>query len=150
MSDLPDWAKTQSVETLAQLTPEVFDKFVQFENAVYEPGALSAKFKELLAVGITHVTQCDACITYHTHKAKQAGATDEEVAEAVWVAMSLRAGAALGHFDSASKVIHHHRDKAEPRSKPCRLALRFTIEVKYHHRTHMGRETSTHQISSAV
>ena len=51
-----------------------------------------------MAVGITHVTQCDACIAYHTSKAKDAGASDEEIAEAVFVAMELLAGSAVRTF----------------------------------------------------
>jgi AhpD family alkylhydroperoxidase len=68
---------------------------VEFEAAVYKPGHLSTKIKELIAVGVTHVTQCDACIALHTRNARLAGATDEEIAEAVFVAIELRAGAPL-------------------------------------------------------
>ena len=104
-----DWKDAKSVQTLAELQPTMFEKFAEFEDAVYESGSLPRKFKELLAVGITHVTQCDACIAYHTAKAKEAGATDEEVAEAVFVAMSLRAGAAVGHFGTTARTLHRHR-----------------------------------------
>src|SRR5215469_15016679 len=98
MSYLPDWAKDKNLQKLRELQPEMFQKFVEFEHAVYQSGNLSTKFKELMAVGITHVTQCDACIAYHTDKAKAAGASDEEIAEAVFVAMELLAGSAAGHF----------------------------------------------------
>jgi AhpD family alkylhydroperoxidase len=105
----PDWAD-KNVQKLAELQPELFEKFVEFEEAVYRPGSLSTKFKELIAVGVTHVTQCKLCIAYHTRRAKAAGATDEEIAEAVFVAMELRAGAAVGHFASAARAIEQHRD----------------------------------------
>jgi AhpD family alkylhydroperoxidase len=80
----PDWAKDKGIQKMGDLQPDLFRKFVEFEQAVYHPGKLSTKFKELIAVGITHVTQCDACIAYHTTKAKAAGASDEEIVEAVF------------------------------------------------------------------
>lgn len=110
MADPHDWVKAKSVQKLKELQPELFEKFVEFEQAVYQPGSLSTKIKELIAVGVTHVTQCDACIALHTRNAKLAGATDEEIAEAVFVAIELRAGAAIGHFKSAAHVLDTHRE----------------------------------------
>jgi len=104
----PEWANNKSIQKMADLQPELFRKFVEFERAVYEPGRLSTKFKELIAVGVTHVTQCDACIAYHTNKAREAGATDEEIVEAVFVAMELLAGSAVGHFLTASRTMDGH------------------------------------------
>lgn len=109
MTYRPDWASDKNIQKLAELQPELFQKFVEFEQAVYRPGKLSAKFKELMAVGITHATQCDACIAYHTRKAKEAGATDEEIVEAVFVAIELCAGAAVGHFAASAKVMQQHQ-----------------------------------------
>jgi AhpD family alkylhydroperoxidase len=108
MAYRPDWASDKNIQKLAELQPELFQKFIEFEQAVYRPGKLSTKFKELMAVGMTHVTQCDACIAYHTRKAKEAGATDEEIAEAVFVAMELCAGAAVGHFAASAKAMQPH------------------------------------------
>jgi alkylhydroperoxidase/carboxymuconolactone decarboxylase family protein YurZ len=40
-------------------------------------------------------TRCDGCITVHTEAAMKEGATKEEIAEALGVAVALNAGAAL-------------------------------------------------------
>ena len=109
MAHLPEWANDKNIQKLASLQPELFQKFVDFEQAVYRPGSLSAKFKELIAVGVTHVTQCDLCIAYHTRKAQEAGATEQEIAEAVFVAMELRARAALGHFTVSAREMQRHQ-----------------------------------------
>jgi AhpD family alkylhydroperoxidase len=109
MSHLPEWASTKWIQRVAELQPEMFQKFVELEEAVYGSGKLPAKTKELIAVAVTHVTQCDACMEYHTHKAKQAGATDEEIVEALFVAMELRAGAALGHHAASARAMEQHR-----------------------------------------
>jgi AhpD family alkylhydroperoxidase len=105
----PDWAKDRIFQKMAELQPELFQKFIEFEGAVYKEGKLSTKFKELMAVGITHVTQCDACIAYHTNKAKAAGASDEEIVEAVFVAMELLAGSAVGHFATSFRAMQQHQ-----------------------------------------
>jgi AhpD family alkylhydroperoxidase len=116
MSHLPEWASTKWLQRVAELQPEMFQKFVELEEAVYGSGKLPAKTKELIAVAVTHVTQCDACMEYHTHKAKQAGATDEEIVEALFVAMELRAGAALGHHAASARAMESHRRQEEKES----------------------------------
>jgi len=47
MVDPHDWVKAKSVQKLKELQPQLFEKFVEFEQAVYEPRHLSTKIKEL-------------------------------------------------------------------------------------------------------
>lgn len=82
---------------LYELKPELLQAFMAFDGKVFADGALSAKVKEMIAVACAHITQCPYCIDAHTKKAKKAGATAEELAEAIFVAASLRAGGALAH-----------------------------------------------------
>ncbi len=82
---------------LFELKPEVMRAFSDFDSKVFTEGALSTKVKELIAVAVAHVTQCPYCIAAHTSRAKKAGASLEELVEAVLVAAALRAGAALAH-----------------------------------------------------
>jgi AhpD family alkylhydroperoxidase len=116
MAHLPEWASIDWVRRMGELQPELFQKFVEFEQAVYRPGKLSTKFKELMAVGITHVTQCEACIEYHTRKAKEEGASDEEIVEAVFVAMELLAGSAIGHHGASARAMEQHNRPEHKRS----------------------------------
>jgi AhpD family alkylhydroperoxidase len=116
MAHLPEWASIPWIQRMRELQPEMFQKFVEFEEAVYRPGKLSRKFKELMAVGITHVTQCEACMEYHTRMAKQEGASDEEIVEAVFVAMELRAGAALGHHGASARAMEQHERQGRKRT----------------------------------
>ncbi len=53
--------------------------------------------KELIAVGAAHITRCPYCIDGHVKRAKAAGASDEEIAEAVFVAVTMSSGASLAH-----------------------------------------------------
>jgi AhpD family alkylhydroperoxidase len=82
---------------LYQLKPEILQAFMDFDGKVFADGALNTKIKELIAVACAHVTQCPYCIEGHTKKAKKAGASEAEIAEAIFVAASLRAGGALAH-----------------------------------------------------
>jgi AhpD family alkylhydroperoxidase len=82
---------------LYELKPDLLQAFMAFDAKVFADGALSTKNKELIAVACAHITQCPYCIDGHTKKAKKAGATPEELAEAIFVAVSLRAGGGLAH-----------------------------------------------------
>ncbi len=79
------------------LAPDADAAFQAFGKAVFKDGALSAKTKQLIAVAVAHVTQCPYCITGHTKAAQRAGATPQELMEAVWVAAEMRAGGAFAH-----------------------------------------------------
>ncbi|HLH77102.1 MAG TPA: carboxymuconolactone decarboxylase family protein [Candidatus Binataceae bacterium] len=87
----------KALRKLRQLKPELFKSFVDFDDAVFKDGAISSKMKHLMAITAAHVTQCPWCIDVHTRKAVSEGASEEEVAEAVFVAMAMRAGASWAH-----------------------------------------------------
>jgi AhpD family alkylhydroperoxidase len=61
-------------------------RFKEFAQKVYAGGALDLKTKELIAVACSSVGRCPHCTDGHLAKAKQVGATEEEIAEAVAVA----------------------------------------------------------------
>lgn len=79
------------------LTPNQQAAFDAFGKAVFADGALSSKMKQIVAVAVAHVTQCPYCIKGHTKAALRAGATSEELMEAIWVASEMRAGGAYAH-----------------------------------------------------
>lgn len=60
-------------------------------QAVMDPdGALDAKTKELIGLGVAAQVPCDYCVYYHTQAAKSHGATDEEIKEALASAALVR------------------------------------------------------------
>lgn len=89
-----------------ELAPEIGDAWSNFSQAVFKAGALDAKTKQLLAVAVAHVTQCPYCIRGHTRSALKAGATQQEVMEAIWVAAEMRAGGAYAHSNLALDVMN--------------------------------------------
>ncbi len=82
-----------------ELTPEAEKAFHQFSKQVFAAGALPARTKQLIAVAVAvaHVTPCPYCIKGHTQGALAAGASEQEVMEAIWVAAEMRAGGAFAH-----------------------------------------------------
>jgi AhpD family alkylhydroperoxidase len=88
---------TEIAHKRRDLTPNQQAAFDAFGKAVFADGALSAKAKQIIAVAVAHATQCPYCINGHTKAALLAGATPEELMEAVWVAAEMRAGGAYAH-----------------------------------------------------
>jgi AhpD family alkylhydroperoxidase len=92
-----DASNMKRLSKFAELAPDAWKGFVEFDRAAMSDGAISAKVKELIAVGVAMTTQCPYCIEAHTARAKKAGCSEQELAEAVLVAAALRAGAAVTH-----------------------------------------------------
>jgi AhpD family alkylhydroperoxidase len=80
---------------LGRLTPQTVRGYRELSGAGNETAHLDAKTRELIAIAVGVTRQCDGCITTHVHAAKKHGATKEEVAEALGVAIAVNAGAAL-------------------------------------------------------
>jgi AhpD family alkylhydroperoxidase len=77
------------------LAPTEFKGFLELDAIVgRDDGKIPRKYRELMAIALSCTTQCPYCLDHHTKKAKEAGATREEVAESVMIAAALRAGAA--------------------------------------------------------
>lgn len=87
----------QIAQRRKELAPDAHDAFENFSRTVFADGALPGKTKQLIAVAVAHVTQCPYCIQGHTKAARRAGASPQEIMEAIWVAAEMRAGGAYAH-----------------------------------------------------
>jgi AhpD family alkylhydroperoxidase len=105
MSNYYDSDGIKKLRRLRELKPEAFKAFVDFDAQAFAEGEVPLKYKELVAIGVAHVTQCPYCIDAHVRRAKKAGATDGEIAEAIFVAMALRAGGSWAHACIAMDVV---------------------------------------------
>ncbi|HNS21707.1 MAG TPA: carboxymuconolactone decarboxylase family protein [Sedimentisphaerales bacterium] len=81
-------------QKLLALDSKVYRAFLDMEAAAYADGALSKKAKELVAVGISVVMDCESCLQWHIEQAAKAGATQREVLEAVEVGIEMGGGRA--------------------------------------------------------
>ena len=83
------------VGEFAQLSPDTLVGYQALAGAGKKTGRLDDKTRELISLAVAVTTRCDGCIAIHTQAAKQAGASKEEIAEALGVAVALNAGAAV-------------------------------------------------------
>lgn len=98
MYDKKNLAKLKTLDADA---PEGMKAFWAFEKAAMADGAVPVKYKELIALGVALTTQCAYCIDIHSNKARQAGASPQEIAETALVAAALRAGGTVTHATHA-------------------------------------------------
>lgn len=88
----------QTSAQLAQLRaeiPESLRGFSSLAQAATKPGALDAKTKELIAIALSVGVRCDPCLGFHSQALVKLGATREEVAEALGLAVYMGGGPSL-------------------------------------------------------
>jgi len=86
---------TKSIPDFAKVTPDSLKGYQTLSNANQEHSHLGEKTRQLISLAVAVTTRCDGCITFHADAAVKAGASKEEIAEALGVAMAMNAGAAL-------------------------------------------------------
>ena len=69
-------------EKLISLKSKTYEAFLEMEKAAFSNGALPKKAKELIALGISVVINCESCMQWHIEQAARAGASLQEVLEA--------------------------------------------------------------------
>jgi len=77
--------------------PELWKKFLEWYNAVFQDGALTEREKALIALGVAHAVQCPYCIDAYTKTCLEKGSDLEQMTEAVHVAAAIRGGSSLVH-----------------------------------------------------
>jgi len=87
---------------------KVYRVFVEMERKTFQDGALSKKHKELIAIGISLVTDCESCLEWHIGQALEVGATLDEIIEALEVGMEMGIGPTTVTSRFALKVLKHH------------------------------------------
>ena len=94
-----DWshyvpAVKRALGRLGKTHPRMLAAYQGLAGAASEGDALDAKTRELIAVAVGVSLHCDGCIGTHTEAARQAGATEAELAQALATAIQVNAGAA--------------------------------------------------------
>ena len=81
---------------LNEMLPETAEAFGQMRNSIFKDSFLDVKTKELIAIASSVLMRCQFCVDAHSQRAIAAGATKEEIAEAISVAMFIAAGSQIG------------------------------------------------------
>lgn len=110
--------RRQAHRQLLDSKSKVYDAFLQMESATYIDGALSKKTKELIAVGISVVIDCESCMEWHITQAARDGASRAEILEAIEVAIEMAGGPATASARFALEVMDAvFSDPADPIAK---------------------------------
>jgi AhpD family alkylhydroperoxidase len=118
MSSIYSLSTPEIARKRRDLAPSQQAAFEAFGKAVFADGTLPTKIKQIIAVAVAHVTQCPYCINGHTRAALRAGATPQELMEAIWVAAEMRAGAAYAHSTLMLATLAEEEEKQKSRSTP--------------------------------
>lgn len=94
-------------------------RFWALDSRAYEEGALDERTKELLGLATSMVLRCEDCVDYHVIRCIQLGFTDEELLEALNVALVVGGSITIPHIRRAVETMDECRklEKSDPRLK---------------------------------
>jgi len=88
-------------ETVMKYAGREIKRFYSIDAQVYQDGALPAKTKELLGLVASLVLRCDDCISYHIIQCHESNVSDEELEEALAVAVVVGGSITIPHLRRA-------------------------------------------------
>jgi len=99
---------------ISKLSPDTVGGYQTLTKANSKNGHLNAKTRELISLAVAVTTRCDGCITVHTAEALKHGASHEEIAEALGVAVAMNAGAALVYSARVMDAVNAYEAATRP------------------------------------
>ncbi len=87
---------------------KVYQSFVNMEQNTYKDGKLSKLQKELIAIGISVVINCESCMEWHIKQAIDGGSTEDEILEAIEVGIEMGGGPATASARFAMNVLEYY------------------------------------------
>ena len=94
------------MEQLGTKIPATMEGFGSLHKSSIKDGALTAKTKELIALGIAITVRCDGCIAFHVHDALKSGATVPEITETIGVAVLMGGGPSVMYGCEALEALN--------------------------------------------
>jgi AhpD family alkylhydroperoxidase len=88
-----------------------YQSFVDMEQNTYKDGQLSKKQKELIAIGISVVIDCESCMEWHIKQALDDGATESEIIESIEVGIEMSGGPGTASARFAMNVLEYYQQK---------------------------------------
>ena len=90
---------------MGRTNPKLYDLFMKWYAATMEKGALDERTKKLIALAVAYAIQEPYCIDSYTAACAEAGASPEEMSEAVSVAAVIRGGGVIAHWVQACNAM---------------------------------------------
>ncbi len=101
----------QLMGQMGKSIPDTMTAFGKLHHTNAIDGALSAKTKELIALGIAITVRCDGCIAFHIHDALRVGATKEEIMDTIGVAILMGGGPSVMYGCEALEALQQFEKK---------------------------------------
>jgi AhpD family alkylhydroperoxidase len=95
---------------IAQIDHLGIKRFHNLDTNAYQDGALDTKTKELLGLVASMVLRCNDCIDYHILKCAMAGWNDEELYDAMNVALIVGGSIVIPHLRHAVETLDLARE----------------------------------------
>jgi AhpD family alkylhydroperoxidase len=86
-------------------------RFFALDSRAYEEGVIDVKTKEMMGLVASTVLRCNDCIAYHVIRCVQEGVSDEELLEALNVALVVGGSIAIPHIRRAVDILDQCREK---------------------------------------
>ena len=94
---------------LLKKNSKVYHSFLELEKNTYIDNYLSKMYKELIALGISVIINCESCMQWHINQALNSGASEEQILEAVEVAIEMGGGPATVSSRFVLKVLDYYK-----------------------------------------
>ncbi len=104
----------EPTKSLRHAIPDAWSGFMALHQGAMADGAIPARLKEAAALAISVAKRCDGCIAYHARAAARAGASPEEVAELLGVALLMDGGTASVYAPRAWEAYEQFRTEMAP------------------------------------
>jgi AhpD family alkylhydroperoxidase len=91
----------------------VYQSFMDMEQNTYKNGRLSKLHKEMIAIGISIVQNCESCMEWHIKQALDDGATEDEILEAIEVGIEMSGGPGTVAARFALNVLDYYRQSSK-------------------------------------
>jgi AhpD family alkylhydroperoxidase len=89
----------------------VYQSFTDMEQKTYRDGKLNKKQKELIAIGISVVINCESCMEWHIKQALNDGAAEDEIIESIEVGIEMSGGPGTASARFAMNVLEYYYSK---------------------------------------
>jgi AhpD family alkylhydroperoxidase len=106
--------RTKMNGRIAEIDHLGIKRYFSLDGAAYKNGALDAKTKELLGLVASAVLRCNDCIDYHLIQCIDAGWKDEELYDALNVALIVGGSIVIPHLRHAVETIDSLRAERKP------------------------------------
>ena len=103
--------RKEAHEILLKKKSKVYNSFLELEKNTFKDSNLSKMYKELIALGISVIINCESCMEWHVKEALNSGASEDQIIETLEVAIEMGGGPATVSTRFAIKVLDFYRSK---------------------------------------